>query len=463
VLPETARLTALVLVAALLAPLATLAPTAGASEAPAFVVVAVVDTGINPYHADFSAATYPDLAVLEASGGFTKDPATWLPGYPGGVARLDLSLGAPSYAAAKAADKAVFDAIPMKSLRWIPGTKIIGVYDADNAAPLNAEADATHVLDDDGHGTLSASVGVGNQFGSCPRCLLVVVEGFSGLAWAASQPWIDVISNSWGSVGNLPTEIGEGTPEVTRAFAERGGTVLFAAGNGVENGYVVPESTWFSEKTGPGWVVTVGAFNRPAENVRVPVLGTGRPVHLLAQGVGVPGADPFHKTNAATHSGTSAATPIAAGVFGATLGAARDALDDARPGPRKVGPLRVAASGAPVPGSPALEDGLLSRAELAETVFLAARATNHGSLTFSPLSFPMMAAAARPLGEGWGWVGRETVADAVAILLGHAPHPAKPEARSFFMDDAFIRDARWGAWDKDGNGSRERALPSGLP
>lgn len=61
---------------------AALSPAATAAAAP---VIGIVDTGINPYHVEFSAARYPDPAVLEASANFTRHPSEWLPGYPPGA------------------------------------------------------------------------------------------------------------------------------------------------------------------------------------------------------------------------------------------------------------------------------------------------------------------------------------------------------------------------------------------
>ena len=43
-------------------------------------------------------------------------------------------------------------------------------------------ADATPILDDDGHGTGSTSVSTGNRYGYCPTCLLFFVEGLGSIA-----------------------------------------------------------------------------------------------------------------------------------------------------------------------------------------------------------------------------------------------------------------------------------------
>src|SRR3712207_8270807 len=41
--------------------------------------------------------------------------------------------------------------------------------------------------------------------------------------------------------------------------SERGQTIFFSSGNGLENSFTVPNSTYLSSQEGPDWVVTVGA------------------------------------------------------------------------------------------------------------------------------------------------------------------------------------------------------------
>mgnify|MGYP000474588818 CR=1 FL=1 len=64
----------------------------------------------------------------------------------------------------------------------------------------------------------------------------------------------------------------------TRAAAERGQTILFAAGNGVGNAFDVPVSTYGSDQTGPDWKSAVGAIRQSTSLADSP----GASVSILA-------------------------------------------------------------------------------------------------------------------------------------------------------------------------------------
>ncbi len=145
-----------------------------ALDTTAITVVGVADSGINPYHLEFAAAAYPDPDVLSLTNNFTRHPSAYIAGYPATAEALPITLGKGYF---PAADEPIFDSVEQGQLYWIPGTKIIGAVDADNNAASNAAADATPILDDDGHGTGSSSVSTGNRYGYCPSCLLFFVEG----------------------------------------------------------------------------------------------------------------------------------------------------------------------------------------------------------------------------------------------------------------------------------------------
>lgn len=426
-------------------------PARGENRDVPTVVIAVVDTGINPYHGEFGNDTYPgDLNLSE-------HPSRYIEGYPTQASALNLSLEATDHATAVSQDN--WSQVRQGQLYWIPGTKIIGAYDGGGGL------DSGHnVLDEDGHGTASASVAVGNTVGACDRCLLVSVEGLAGLEWAMAQPWIDLVSNSWGNRGNagVPTAgtggvdafglLGTKSTDHTRAAVERGQTVLFAAGNGMAGAFATPQPTYTSPYTGPDWVMTVGATYKfgGQENCGCSgdegiVLASGKPVDVSSYGVGdIPAAPHDAMDGDDQHSGTSAATPIVAGSMGQTLLAARQALDDATGGTRD----GIVAQG-PATGSGLLDDGQLTREELEHVTKLSAQHTQSSWVGIYPLSAPTFLAPEDTLwaewtAEGWGVVSPRTAANATDMVLGDQALPDRPLDDQMAQRDSDARVALWG-------------------
>ncbi|HEV8361563.1 MAG TPA: PKD domain-containing protein, partial [Candidatus Thermoplasmatota archaeon] len=294
-------------------------------DAPSVVVVGIADTGINPYHRDFAGELLPDATLRAYTTAdpevrlpddapvyhkltgdllpFTKHPSRYIPGFPADMPALKLTLGGGYYEAQDTT--AVWGrghaAIPLGKWFWIPGTKIIAAIDTTDAAPVNSlNPDSIPILDQDGHGTASASTAAGNFWGSCPRCVLVVTEGLGGDTLLYNYPWIDFISVSGGSLGNV------GTPVLTdvasnKAAAERGQTISYAAGNGIDLSFVTPEQTYLSESVGPDWNIRVGAVSKSSNNV---VHGTGKPVDWSSYGSGsIAAACPNNYSGNCGHSG----------------------------------------------------------------------------------------------------------------------------------------------------------------
>ncbi len=180
---------AAVVVLAVLAAFASPAPSLASKSPPlareAFVVVAVVDSGINPYHVDFRR---PDLTV---------HPSTYVEGFPTDIPALRLTLSAKTYKEARDADQVTWLTAKENRLYWIPGTNIIGAIGPFDNYDLGGGVDPP-ILDSIGHGTAVSSLAGGLIHGPhSTRILVVSVQGFNeGLAWAVRQPWIDVITNS---------------------------------------------------------------------------------------------------------------------------------------------------------------------------------------------------------------------------------------------------------------------------
>lgn len=406
------------------------APAASALVEPsAPVVVAVVDSGINPYHAAFRAP------------GLLEPPSRYLAGYPADARPLTLHLEARDYGDAVRADAATWDGgVAPRTLYWIPGTRVIGAISFIVPRP-----DAHPVLDDDFHGTAVAS----SVLAAAPGALLLVVEADAAslgeaAAWTASQPWVDVINLSWGTLANLPVG-SAGLVNATRLAAERGALVVAAAGN-------EPTAQATDPMDGPPWVVSVGGADAAAHGETLVASKGADVVAPYVQRTAM-----HNSTRAwAVRSGTSFSAPLVAGALADAVQRVRAAVgaEGGRSGPF------VRAGG---PG--ALADGALTAAEVRE-------ALNRSAAYWIPLEWSpatpdpsappdaraALAYAARssvPVGAapwlqmGWGFVDPDTGARMASALLTGAL-PAKPFAAQVHMHA--LAAARCAAWCGGGPG-----------
>lgn len=405
-----------------------------------FVVVAVVDAGINPYHIDFRLPAGDDLHGVP--------PWEFIDGYPRDAQPIDVSLDAPTYDEALARDRVVWDGVQAQRLYFIPGTKIVGAI-AQPPGPFE-----TPILEDrgPGHGTPATSVAAGMVHGSDPEveALVVSVEGFGpdGLRWAASQPWIDVISNSWSAI--LP--IGD-EPKSGKMAVDAGKIVAFAAGNGFLIPFFPPvpcgrlPSQAFST-SGPPWVVTVGAVS--------PVNGQDYcwhnvPPDVSSYGGHWPAARAESVAGEMEFGGTSNATPLTAGVMAAHILAARRAFRDPIEGPHAGGALAVAGAGATIPDRGPLADGRLTREEVEQTVMRTAFPE-----PFDPTTWPddpegitglpntTPTTPAYFIYEGYGIVNAASRDRGLRVLLGLDPAPDRIDVDTWMLAKEAASLAIWG-------------------
>lgn len=454
-------------------------------------VIAVIDAGITPVHWDYLASKMPQATDGDPRNDLPLDrpPHQWLRGFPNPerfAAYSSISLefeesdGGASVEKVRRANRGPLGTVARSTsgkirYHWLPGTKIIGALDFDGGG-IDAPTTA--------HGTGASSVAVGNLHGSCPSCVLVFLDtGFApealdaAIRWAASQPWIDAISNSYGrntAIGTNYTRDGIylGETEFQKRASERGQTIFFAAHNGLERSFIIPTSPLLSSESGPDWVVTVGAVS--ARQDRSSYTGHGKPADISSLGSGYPSASGAGTVGGSGEfSGTSNATPVIAGMYGQALYEVRQAL----PGPSRVQRKGVVATGGfecgVVRQDCELADGRFTAAELRTRLF-------HGAV-HTPAGMTVSGAtpAIPPIGEdeflneGHGTfhglidgreVWREELRRIVLPVLGRSETLERPDGeREWMVADSFCRQHLWGSWSGGYYREGKSELPPASP
>ncbi|MFA5940115.1 MAG: GlyGly-CTERM sorting domain-containing protein [Sinimarinibacterium sp.] len=451
------------------------------------VVIAVVDSNVNPYHWDYLASKMPQHLNSDANDDLPldQDPSTWVPGYPQksafkSLTRLDLTLeptdGTKTSTSLHAADQAQWNKIQYSEgtlnkdvhMYWFPGTKIIGhvVFDDSvstgypaSAAVFEPQTGAFDTWAADSHGVGTSSVSTGNIHGSCPNCLLVYVHGTGEQAsqWVSKQDWIDLQTNSWGLSATMAARdriyAGSDT-ELQRRATERGQSMFFSAGNGLDNAFVVPNPTLFSSQEGPDWVVTVGAIEDDGTSP-----GHGRPADISSIGSSYPSAYGGGDTVNAEggFGGTSNATPVIAGIYGESLYRIRRMLAGASRGQSGGIVARGAAGCGTANPQCALADGKITVHEMREALYRAAEYTaagyNAGGLSAIPetdsiqeLTYLSQAHGAfygRMLGEDTYEREIRRVHDYLQGLWFETP---SQDDKDWYVADSVCRQSAWGEW-----------------
>lgn len=397
------------------------------------VVVAIIDTGINPYNPQFRDTS--DLAYVH--------PSTYLDGFPADAPALRLSLNATDYEAAVLADCDAWLSVEPGQVYWIPGTRIVGAMTTNSNQQSCEEGDLPGaILDRGGHGTMTASRAAGADTGLCPECRIVVVQGFStqNMLWTAQQPWIDLQSNSWGT---LPVDyVLPAQDRMQARDAAATHPVFVSAGNGIGGFFgVTGHPIWYDGNTGPLGIIAVGAH----DNGDWAVWGATMP-HVVADGLGGPSAEPFGlEVDPTGAGGTSGAAPFAAGAMAQFLLEARKAANDTGSGVR---------DGLIVDGDLALslEDAKRIYFHTADPAvpedpfFDGAKCPDSGSTTCAlypavPVTWDATGDAPKYYFVGYGGVGQATWQHALDVFLGDAMEPERPVEDAFFEADNAVRDA----------------------
>jgi Subtilase family len=437
-------------------------------------VVAVIDFGVVPYHWDFAGSKMPQAKDNDPCNNLPlkSPPHKWLRGFPGkksfdSYTALKLGLETKNkdaqLTALDTADAEKWNSVKKSTAKeqhfyWMPGTKVIGALEFGSGKIHGSSSD---------HGAGTTSVSVGNIHGTCPECLLMFIdingasqqEGEAAINWAMKQPWIDVITNSYGFSAAYRDRVYSGSNVgLQRKATDRGQTIFFSAGNGNDGAYVVPNTTHFSSQEGPDWIVTVGAV---APGNHGSYQGHGRPADLASIGSSYPasyGASTVSGTGSGGFGGTSNATPTVAGIYARGLFEARSALKGPSWTQRKG---VIARGGFPGCGSARknceLRDGKLTGSEMRTRLLHSAVHSVTGVTDPQGVLAAPVIGEEEFLAEGHGsYYGLETgkwadymkeFARVIDPMLGTAKEVARPEGeKEWMIVDSFCRQHLWGAW-----------------
>lgn len=433
------------------------------------VVVAHIDSGINPY----------SLAFRDNSKLAKKHPASYIPGFPGDAEALNLSLDLP-YEEAIEKDKAIWAGVESKKLYWIPGTRIVGAISlgaggtcsAESPPPANGNGGCSEhrILDDQGHGTMTASRMAGAPSSLAPNARIVSIEGLGAgsVEWAADQGWIDVQSNSWLSLVPPPVN-GRVTDSTSEAFRYAASKMITLGASGNGTAYLAglaPTPTYLLSTAAPGVILVGGHDNGKT------TLWSGAPPHVVADAYA--GMTAIRTSNEKMRPDpiaccTSAAAPYAAGGAAAIILNARTLLGDPSVGIKD----GIVASGVPkgIEDGP-LADGEFTMEEFKDVYFHTAEAhpsegrddgeihwagdprapelTPYGPgdnpfcllCTTTPIEWKQIPEQADAFALiGYGGINELSTEQALLVLLGQEPMPERATADAQYDADQAIREA----------------------
>lgn len=415
-------------------------PGGGSSGGKARVIVADIDSGINPYHDFYHAggplygATRPSAVTEEVLAELGIDAAH----------RITLTRTG-DFAADFAADKAIWDSIQVGELYWFVGTNIIATtfQPREETDALTGEV-ITHrpILpdnEDDTHGVgTSAAVLIAN-----PEAIILFVEADAlgseaTHSFAFLHPSVDIVSTSYGvSIPNT----GFPLPEYSTFLHTFDGVVnegklhFSSGGNG-------PGLTPFRAGAGPWWSIGVSGIEEGTSEGRA-LLSGNFPDFVSDFTQDLPYCAECETGISEFVAGTSFSTPRAAGVASRVLLEARRALGHS-------GGIRV------VDGKPVMVQGLgrtISNWELRRSLEQAAYIPALEEFDPTEAPFDLVGIPVNPIGPwlqvGWGDLTATTekavVPEALAVL-GFGT-PTRVKEMGFCEFQTFIIDGRRAYWD----------------
>lgn len=412
-----------------------------------WATVALIDTGINPYHVDFRA---PEALA-------DVHPSEYVPGYPADIEAVTLTLDAADLEAALEADKAVWDNMEPGVPYWFKGTRATGIS-------FYEERPDDGFVFSTGHGSMVASKAAGVEYSLCPECHIVAVQGFNGesVLWTSEQDWIDVQSNSWGPLPAfawaddvLAPAIGN-DPDLNTKFATAAArqAVFVASGNGVAGaggGVGFPSPT--DSTSGPPGVISVGGTDNGKTT-----LWTGWFPHVVAdacQNWAMVG-NTLDEYSDSAGGGTSAASPYTAGAAARLVQEARAILGGELPRDIPTQTYAVALEGTVLPEKGPLADGDFTLAELKDVLFHTASPVpqaDEASGAECPPTSPyhtLLDWKTVPEGAptyqwiGYGSVEAHSVGLALEVLAGTADALDRSDADTFYAQDQTVRETYHG-------------------
>lgn len=422
-------------------------------------VIAVIDDGFSPYHYDWISSQMPQHLDEDPTNDLPLNtpPEEWIPGYDPYFPTTELPVTLPSSPGDQPSvlgsrDQSLWAGVQRGRSYWIPGSKIVTAIAFDNGTIYEGTGS---------HGVGSSSVSAGNVYGTCPECVVVLLQFSSSggqqraIRWATQQTWIDAITNSYGFSTVFRDNVTfHSDPAVTREAVERGQAIFWSAGNGQANAFVVPVNNHHSSDKGPDWIIQVGAISPSGTSYS----GAGKTVDLAGIGSSYPSSiGATNSLNGRSFSGTSNATPTVAGIYARGLHLARRAL----PGASKIQQDGIVALGEPVACGDVrpdceIGDGVLSATEIRDALFHSSVRTDQGMNVGGVGNIPV-SSEVEMANEGYGsWFARQS-GDTQAwlgeferfwgALKGTTAYPARASGeREWMIVDSYCRQQLWGDW-----------------
>lgn len=387
-------------------------------------VVAVIDMGINPFHEVFQRPGLEDTGTLPVQARETtsgQDPV-YLPTHMGPEDPVWV--------------EAVMEA---KTLYRFAGTNLLA-YQASEGASL---------IEDDpwGHGTGTA----GLVAQTAPNATIVLVQSVSGtqaeaMAWAAEQPWIDVIVTAFNCrLPMTPQGAHVGCPDAATASSDvptwSEQEVTQASSQAWESGKLVvatggnsPGYTPLDAMAGPPWVIAVGGADNE-RNGRT--WASSQSVDVLASYVNeAPDGRDGSTEGTREFVGTSGSAPIVAGVLAEGLYQARERVNqtEASRGDSIIDGDGVVATNADVRDAMNRSAEYWAATDYDADALSGARSAEEIGVPIGPAPWVQM---------GWGYIGPEHAGSIADGLIEGSLEDKPAEAHAWMDARQALRSAMW--------------------